>query len=258
MRVVVIGAGNTAAVLGRLIKDAGHEIIQVFSRELFNAEDLAEQLKCRAVNDWEKISHDGQLYLVALSDRVVADLDKYWSTKQGMVVHTAGGLSKHVLKGVAKNYGVLYPLQSLRKEKAVYEAIPLLIDGNTEDDLAFIADFAGFISTTVRQADDAYRMHLHVAAVFVNNFTNHLYTLAEQYCVNTGVSFNLLKPLIVETAERILEFEPSMVQTGPAIRGDVSTMEKHLELLQEYPPLFDFYRLFSKSLQASLKPAFQL
>ena len=146
MRVVVIGAGNTATVLGRLIKDAGHEIIQVFSRELFNAEDLAEQLKCRAVNDWDKISQDGQLYLVALSDRVVAELDKYWSATHGMVVHTAGGLSKHVLNGVAKNYGVLYPLQSLRKEKTVYEAIPLLIDGNTEDDLAFIADFADSIS----------------------------------------------------------------------------------------------------------------
>jgi predicted short-subunit dehydrogenase-like oxidoreductase (DUF2520 family) len=258
MRVVVIGAGNTATVLGRLIKDAGHEIVQVFSRELYHAEDLADKLKCRAVNDWDKISRDGQLYLVALSDRVVAELGKYWSASQGMVVHTAGALSKHVLKDVAKNYGVLYPLQSLRKEKTDYEAIPLLIDGNTDDDLAFIADFAESVSKTVRQADDAYRMQLHVAAVFVNNFTNHLYTLAEQYCVKTGVSFNLLKPLIVETAERIMEFEPSMVQTGPAIRGDISTMDRHLDLLQEYPPLFDLYRQFSKSIQASMKPAFHI
>lgn len=253
MKVVLIGSGNTASVLGRKIKIAGHDILQVYSRHLYNAEELADEFGCTATDKWNEIKDDAQLYLVALSDKVLTELSGKWYTGKGIVVHTAGGVSIEVLKGVSKNYGVLYPLQSLRKEKQDYDIIPLLIDASSEDDLALITDFAESISSIVRPANDDYRMRLHVAAVVVNNFTNHLYALAEAYCINSGISFELLKPLIIETAERIQQFQPAMMQTGPAYRGDVNTLAKHMSLLKEHPSLLALYRQITESIQTGIE-----
>lgn len=254
MKVVLIGSGNTATALGKKIKDAGHTILQVYSRRLINATELADQLGCAATDRWNEIMTHAELYLVALSDKALTDLSNHWQTKKGIVVHTAGGVSKDVLKNVARNYGVLYPLQSLRKEKKEYDTIPLLVDASSEDDLALIKDFAEGISTLVREADETYRMHLHVAAVVVNNFTNHLYTLAEEYCNHSNVSFELLKPLIIETAERIQYFSPAMMQTGPASRGDNNTLVKHMDLLKDHTSLLTLYKQLTESIQASMTP----
>jgi predicted short-subunit dehydrogenase-like oxidoreductase (DUF2520 family) len=253
MKIVIIGSGNTASVLGRKIKIAGHDILQVYSRHLYNAEELADELGCSATDAWSNINTDAHLYLVALSDKILTELSKHWHTEKGVVVHTAGGVSKEVLQGVSKNYGVLYPLQSLRKEKLDYDVIPLLVDAGSEDDLALITDFAESISTMVRPANDDYRMRLHVAAVVVNNFTNHLYSLAEAYCINSGISFELLKPLIIETAERIQYFQPALMQTGPAYRGDVATLAKHMSLLKEHPSLLALYKQLTESIQTDVE-----
>ena len=251
MRIVIIGSGNTASVLGRKIKTAGHEILQVYSRHLYNAAELADELGCTATHSWSEIKTDAQLYLVALSDSVLNQLSQNWHTDKGVVVHTAGAVSKDALKNVSKNYGVLYPLQSLRKEKYDYEKIPFLTDANNDDSLALITDFAETISTIVRYANDDDRMHLHVAAVIVNNFTNHLYALAEAFCNSSGVSFALLKPLIIETAERIQHFAPANVQTGPAYRGDINTLATHMSLLKEHPSLLALYKQITESIQTA-------
>ena len=252
MRIVIIGAGNTASVLGRKIKKAGHEVVQVYSRHLYNAEELADELGSEATDKWTNIITNAPLYIVALPDSVLNNLHEQWRCEKGIVVHTAGAISKDVLKNISINYGVLYPLQSLRKEKTDYEEIPFLTDANNEDNLALITDFAETISTIVRHADDQYRMHLHVAAVVVNNFTNHLYALAEAYCNASNVSFSLLKPLIIETAERIQQFAPSNMQTGPAYRGDINTLAKHINLLQEHPHLLTLYKQLTQSIQGNL------
>ncbi|MES2649986.1 MAG: Rossmann-like and DUF2520 domain-containing protein [Bacteroidota bacterium] len=255
MRIVMIGSGNTASVLARKIKTAGHEIIQVFSRQFSHAEELADELGCEATSSWVDIKTDAQLFIVAISDSAITQLSKNWHCEKGVVVHTAGAVSKEALQKVARNYGVLYPLQTLRKERRDYDNIPLLTDANNEDTLALLTDFAETISSTVRLADDAYRMHLHVAAVVVNNFTNHLYTLAESYCTSNGVSFALLKPLILETAERLDQFAPASVQTGPAYRGDIETVAKHLQLLQEHPSLLSLYQQLTKSIRGNVAMA---
>lgn len=251
MRIVIIGSGNTASVLGRKIKIAGHEIAQVYSRHLYNAGELADELGCAATDNWDNIINDAQLYLVALSDSVLSHIHEQWHCK-GLAVHTAGAVSKNALQEVSKNYGVLYPLQSLRKEKTDYDNIPLLTDANNDDNLTLVTDFAESISKTVRHADDTYRMHLHVAAVVVNNFTNHLYALAEAYCTSSNVSFALLKPLIIETAERLEQFAPATVQTGPAYRGDIETLAKHTSLLKEHPSLLSLYQQLTQSIQHTM------
>jgi predicted short-subunit dehydrogenase-like oxidoreductase (DUF2520 family) len=251
MKTVIIGSGNTATALGRLINTVGHEIVQVFSRNSFHAEDLAEELGCESVSDWQQIDPDAELYIVALSDSALANLHENWQAKSGLVVHTAGALSIDVLEKVAENRGVLYPLQSLRKEKSDYDSIPLLTDANTPENLEIITEFAESLSTLVRKANDEARMHLHISAVIVNNFSNYLFTLTEDYCNKNGVQFSLLQPLIAETAERIKDFSPRIMQTGPAARADMSTIERHTELLQNSPALLEFYQLFTKRI---LKP----
>lgn len=250
MRIAFLGSGNAATVLARKIKQAGHEIIQVYSRHKYNAEELADELGSTATDNYKEISNDAQLYIVAISDTALNELHLHWQPGNKPVVHTAGAVTMNVLQKVSANYGVLYPLQSLRKERNDYHNFPILVDANNEDNLSLITDFAETITNVVRHADDEHRLHLHIAAVIVNNFTNHLYTLAEAYCNSNDVSFSLLKPLILETAERLEEFAPSNMQTGPAQRNDLKTIETHRMMLQQHPQLLALYNQFTQSIQS--------
>lgn len=249
MQIVIIGSGNVAAVLGRLCKQSGHTIMQIVSRQASHAKLLADELDCSFTDYSAEMNKDAQLYLVAVADTALHDLNSSFSLGNKLIVHTAGSVSKDVLKNVSVNYGVLYPLQSLRKEMEYENNIPLLIDGNTEETLTLIEDFAKTISSEVTKANDEQRLKLHVAAVVVSNFTNHLYKLAEDFCKIEKVDFTLLAPLIKETAERIQHASPADVQTGPAMRNDIFTIEKHLRLLTYHPQLKYIYIKLTDSIR---------
>jgi predicted short-subunit dehydrogenase-like oxidoreductase (DUF2520 family) len=141
-------------------------------------------------------------------------------------------------------------LQTLRKEQIHIPEIPFLVDGNTADDLALVQDFAGTLSSRVLVADDATRLKMHVAAVFASNFTNHLYVLAEEFCRNEKMEFSLLLPLIEETARRLEELPPQASQTGPAIRNDKETMQRHLQVLADHPALKKIYEQLTESIRS--------
>jgi len=249
MRVVIIGSGNTATVLGRLMLGARHEIIQVFSRREEHAVLLARQLKSGWCTDLEQLNGDADLYVVALSDSALSALGDRLSLPGKLIVHTAGSVSKDVLRPLSGNYGVLYPLQSLRKEIGDLPEIPFLVDGGNAEDLERITLFARTLSAQVRAADDLTRQKLHLTGVFINNFSNHLYTLAEDFCDKEKIDFTLLLPLIRETAGRLSTFSPRQVQTGPAVRGDWKTTEKHLELLDKYENIKELYELFTQQIR---------
>lgn len=249
MRVVIIGTGNTATVLGKKIVAAEHEVLQVYGRDALHAEILAETLSCTHTSDLQQLHPSADLYMVAVSDAAIAPIAASLHLDKKLVVHTAGSVSKEVLKPCSTNYGILYPLQSLRREMTILPEIPFLVDGNTEDDKTLIADFAGTLSNQVQYASDEQRLRLHVAAVIVSNFTNHLYALAQQYCVQEKVDFNMLLPLITAIAERLYQFSPMDVQTGPAIRQDEPTIQKHLEVLQHHESLKELYRIFTSSIR---------
>jgi predicted short-subunit dehydrogenase-like oxidoreductase (DUF2520 family) len=251
MEVVILGTGNVGQVLGTLIKNAGHRIVQVYGRTPDKATQLASELGSAPACSFSAIAKDAQLYLVALADTATAALHENWHTNKGLVVHTAGSVPLEVLKDVSNNYGVLYPLQSLRAPHIPEAGIPLLVDANTPDDLALLTDFAGTISPVVRHCSDEDRLHLHLSAVLVNNFTNHLYKLAEEYCHQHGLHFELLYPLILETANRATRISPSEAQTGPANRNDMNTINRHLEQLKSNPPLAALYQMLSASIQGS-------
>jgi predicted short-subunit dehydrogenase-like oxidoreductase (DUF2520 family) len=252
MQIVIIGSGNVASVLGRLCKQRGHEIVQVVSRNAAHAKLLADELNCAYADYHEKLNNSAALYILAVADSALQELNKSISLGNKLILHTAGSVSKDVLKDISHNYGVLYPLQSLRKEMDYQTDIPFLIDGNSADTITLIEDFAATLSSAVTKTSDDERLKLHVAAVVVSNFTNHLYALAEDFCQKEGVDFALLTPLIKETAERIQKLSPAAVQTGPAARNDIFTIDKHLRVLSDHPQLKYVYTKLTDSIMASL------
>lgn len=252
MRVVIIGAGNVATVLGKLVAKANHEILQVVSRNIDHAQSLATELGCAAGDDPQTINTTADLYVIAVSDAALKSLYKAYFLGDKLVVHTAGAVPADVLKAVSANYGVMYPLQSLRKEnREVPVDMPLLIDGNSEQVISMIRIFAASLSSRVVGANDEERLKLHIAAVIVSNFTNHLYTLAADYCEKEGLDFSMLQPLIEETALRLRTHRPGEMQTGPAIRKDIATIDMHLQVLSAHPSLQNLYRLMTESIMGS-------
>ncbi|GAB4091843.1 DUF2520 domain-containing protein [Flaviaesturariibacter terrae] len=251
MRIVIIGTGNTATILGRKLKAAGHQIVQVFGRNAAAASALAYELGCASANYWTIVDRTADLYLLAVSDLAVEELRKELDLPDATLVHTAASVPLDTLKGAAGHHGVFYPLQSLRKNSSRLPDIPVLVDAGDSDTLQLLEELAHSISGQVATADDAARLRLHLAAVFCNNFVNHIYTLMEDWCARQGLDFGLLRPLIRETAERALEGSPRQSQTGPALRHDTATIGRHRRLLAGEPRLLALYDLFTESIQAS-------
>ena len=249
MRVVIIGAGNVASVFGRLISAASHEIIQVCSRSISSAQSLGKELGCSFVDNLEAVDLTADIYILAITDNALQNIQDSLFLGDKLVVHTAGSVSKKVLSNISSQYGVLYPLQSLRKDQSADQSIiPLLIDANKESVLSIIEQFAFTLSSVVCIVGDDKRLCLHLAAVIVNNFTNHLYTLTAEYCKNEEVDFKMLQPIIEQTALRLRANLPADLQTGPAIRNDQSTLDKHIQALANHPELKTIYLIFTESL----------
>jgi predicted short-subunit dehydrogenase-like oxidoreductase (DUF2520 family) len=252
MHTVLIGAGNVATVLGRLMKEKGHNILQVINRNIAPAKILADELQAKPCNEIKKITPDGDIYIIAVSDDAIAMVADKLQAQGKIVVHTSGATNKNVLRNSSDNYGVLYPLQSLRKETGVLSFIPLFVDGSSKDVTEKLFAFAKTLSGVVDIADDEKRLKLHLSAVIVSNFSNHLYALAENFCERENINFAVLAPLIHEVAGRMPQFSPARMQTGPAIRGDRLTMEKHIQLLADYPQLKKIYEIMSESIESSV------
>jgi predicted short-subunit dehydrogenase-like oxidoreductase (DUF2520 family) len=250
MDIVILGSGNVAAVLGRKFKAAGHTILQIVSRNASVASKLAYEWDTESTNYSSIINRNADVYIVAVSDDAIDDAVADLQLPRKVVAHTAASVSKDVLKNVSDHYGVFYPLQSLNKENVDLPEAPIFFDGSDEFTKKKLEALAISISPQhVSQASDDARMKLHVAAVFVNNFTNHLYALAENYCKKEGINFNELLPLIEETASRIKDISPSRSQTGPAIRNDEETIQKHLAILNSHPELKKVYEFLTSSIK---------
>lgn len=248
MDIVIIGTGNTASVLGRKLKEANHHIVQIYGRDAKAASDLAYELESESTTYWTVVNRDAGIYILAVSDIAIEEILEELQLPQKTVVHTAASVSKNILKAKFSRYGVFYPLQSLKKSTPYLPDIPIIIDASDEATLQEIAGLAHSISNNVVEADDELRLKLHVAAVFCNNFVNHLYTLTQQYCEKEGIDFRLLLPLLKETALRVETTNPFEAQTGPAVRNDTVTIEKHIQLLVKHPELKKIYELFTQSI----------
>lgn len=245
MKTVIIGSGNIAAVFGEKIVSAGHELCQLVARSEVPASALARTLGCPWTTSWAEIDRGADLYLAAISDSGLGELATRLSLPGKLVVHTAGSAPAAILAPISRRCGVIWPLQSLRAEVSPHPPIPLVIDSDRSEDLPAIAAFANTLSGMVETASAEARLKLHLAATLVNNFTNYLYTLAAEFCDREKIDFDLLLPLIRETARRLEWHRPEAMQTGPAVRGDRQTIDTHVKLLHNYQDIRQLYELFS-------------
>jgi predicted short-subunit dehydrogenase-like oxidoreductase (DUF2520 family) len=251
MNIVLIGSGNVATVLGRKSQAAGHRIIQVYNRNADHANVLATRLGTTSTSYISSIEKKADLMIIALRDEAVGYLVREIGQVNSILVHTAGALSINEVRGSNKSFGVLYPLQSLRKEIEILPALSILVEGNNAGTTRQLKEFAFSIAETVKEADDETRLKYHLAATMVNNFTNHLYKLASLFCEKENISFAALQPLIEETAIRLRKTTPQKAQTGPAIRNDTITIQRHRDLLKEYPDILKYYNLFTDEIQST-------
>lgn len=251
MDIVLLGSGNVATHLGVALVEAGHRVKQVYSRTGEHAQVLAATLGAAVTTNLATIDVQADVYVIAVNDDALAEVAAQLpSTLSGAVVHTAGSVDMDVLAGHAADYGVLYPLQTFSKAKAVdFSTVPLAVEASGETVLLRLEALANGLSKRVFRCDSKQRLSLHVAAVFACNFTNHFYAIAADILGEYGLDFDLIRPLILETAQKVMEHQPKDVQTGPAVRNDVHTMAKHLELLEANPPLAQLYRLVSKRIR---------
>jgi predicted short-subunit dehydrogenase-like oxidoreductase (DUF2520 family) len=249
MRITIIGSGNVATHLAAAFKNAGHSIVQVFSRDIHNALLLAYHVKAEAIDNLEQINPETRLFVIAVKDdaieQVAAELAKY----NKPVVHTSGAVSLQVLQKYVQNAGVFYPLQTFSKTRELdFNRVPLCIEGTDEQMTSMLNELAFTISQQVYRVDSSQRKTLHLAAVFANNFPNYLYHVSQQLLAEKHLPFDLLRPLILETAGKVQELLPGDAQTGPAARNDEKTMASHLAELQEKPELQEIYKLLSQGI----------
>jgi predicted short-subunit dehydrogenase-like oxidoreductase (DUF2520 family) len=249
-RIVLAGAGNVATQLGVALQEKGFPVVQVYSRTWASAEILGNRLQTKFTCDLRAIDRNAGLYLFSLADAALPEIIKDFPRVDGLLVHTSGGLSMDVLKeGKSGRQGVLYPLQTFDKfRKISFDALPLFIESNHPEDEDWLEAIALTLSGRVVRLSSDRRKQLHLAAVFACNFTNHLYALAAQLLEKQNLPWDILLPLIRETAAKAAELHPRAAQTGPAIRGDQNVMDNHLELLKENPDMQELYRMLSRSI----------
>ncbi len=228
IRVIIIGAGNVAFHLTEALLNLPEvEVKQVYNRNIEKIRYLEN--KTSITNNIAQIM-DADLFIIAISDDQIEAFSRHLETKNGLVVHTSGSVPMAVLK--AKNKGVFYPLQSFSKAKKVsFKNIPFCLEASTEAHYNLLFSIASKLSERCYPINSSQRKSLHVAAVFVNNFTNHMYTIGNTICENNAVPFEILHPLIHETTAKIMTIAPKDAQTGPARRNDEKTMQAHLDLL---------------------------
>lgn len=246
--VVMVGAGNLATHLARAFYRKGFRIVQVFSRTEASARLLAQEVEADWTTRVADLNPNAQLYVAALTDEALPPLIPRLvaGCKEGVWIHTAGSLPMELWAGYASRYGVLYPMQTFSKKQEVdFSRIPVFVEGSDAEVTAFIRAVASALSEHVYEASSAQRRYLHLAAVLVCNFTNHLYSLASDLLTRNGLPFEAMLPLIDETARKVHTLAPREAQTGPAVRGDKAVIDSHLDLLSDTPALQELYRLMS-------------
>jgi predicted short-subunit dehydrogenase-like oxidoreductase (DUF2520 family) len=253
MKIVVVGSGNVAGHLAKALHKH-HQVVQVWSLQYQNALQLAETINATAISDLEELDLSADLCLIAVKDDAILSIIEKIRGFKGIVAHTAGAVNLNVFEGKMTNYGVFYPLQTFSKQKEVdFNTIPLCLEANNDQTLQVLKNIANGISQTVVEVKSEKRKILHLSAVFACNFTNHHYALASDLLEDYDLDFDLIRPLILETATKVQHASPKEVQTGPAIRHDEQTIKKHEELLLKQPQLLSIYQTLSESIKKTKK-----
>ena len=250
-RVVIIGSGNLAEALALAIAGSGLELLQLFARNPERGRTVAALAGCSWSSDPEALRLDADIYLIAVSDRAVAEVASALPIPaSAAVAHTAGSVPLEAIPGHFARRAVFYPMQTFTKGRPVdFSVIPIFLETADPGFRAELESLARELSRTVIWADSAQRARVHLAAVFACNFANHMYALGEETVRRAGLDFGVLKPLIAETAAKACDARsPRDVQTGPAVRNDTATQERHRALLDGDPTLQEIYTQISENI----------
>ena len=250
MKIVLIGAGNLATHLGKALHAAGHDMVQVFSRTMQSAETLASLLDAEPLTNMAQVRDDADVYIFLVKDSALEQLiSQLCGGEKKVFLHTAGSMPMSVFRGKALHYGVLYPMQTFSKQREVdFSIIPCFIEANDEFALKQIEGLAGQISHRVFQLSSEDRKYLHLSAVFACNFANHCYAASQELLQQHGIPFDVMLPLIDETAAKVHGMTPKEAQTGPAVRYDENVIGKQIQLLENQPYFQKIYDCMSKSI----------
>lgn len=253
-RVVVIGSGNVAEILAEAIAASEYDLVQVFARNRDRGRYIAGKVGCGWTDDPKSLA-EADIYLISVSDTAVGPIARTLDFGGSVVAHTAGSVSIDELSGCSGHTGVFYPLQSFTAGRSLdLHGVPFFIEGSSDRAVESLRDLGDALSGRVIEIRSEERKRLHLAAVFVSNFANHMFALGENLLEEYGLSAEWIKPLMRETADKALQASSAAtVQTGPARRNDLETQRKHLELLQDRPRMQQLYKMISQSIWETSK-----
>ncbi|TBX70116.1 DUF2520 domain-containing protein [Flavobacterium silvisoli] len=245
IRVTLIGSGNVAQhLIQAFSKTTDVDLVQVFSRRTEAVTHLVDSRK--VISDFTKLE-ETDVIIIAVTDDAIENVSNQILLHNQLVVHTSGSLAMTALHSNHRR-GVFYPLQTFSKTKAIdFKHIPICLEAENETDYQTLENLARVISEVHYRVNSEQRRALHVAAVFVSNFVNHLYQIGDDICTENHLSFDILKPLIQETANKIMTLSPNEAQTGPAKRQDTTTINAHLSFLTDANQK-EIYKLLTKSI----------
>ncbi len=253
MKICILGSGNVAHHIGKALLDAGHNIVQVYSRNKVTCKAVAKRCKSTWIVDIKELHTKADLYLLTVSDDAIAQVSKsipFTLTKKQMIAHTAGSVAIDSLCSAGVHHGSFYPLQTFSKSRKLsFHKIPMCIYGSDNYTTKKLTKLAKSISKDVRQIDDTTRKEIHLSAVFTCNFVTHLIAEAEAILVDADVDKTILSPLIQETIAKTIAQGASQAQTGPARRGDTKVINSHLEMLSNKPAIKKLYKQLSSAIK---------
>ncbi|MBT3241699.1 MAG: DUF2520 domain-containing protein [Bacteroidetes bacterium] len=250
-KIVIIGAGAVGTRLGMALFDAGHQIVQVISRQYKSAESLAQHFGSVASTNVADLDQNADLVFLTVPDSVLPQLLASFPDHKSILVHTSGSFPIEKLAVASEQYGVFYPLQTFSKDRKLdFSKLPLLVEACNDGVCQTLLNLGEQLSTNVQIISSSDRRQLHVAAIFVCNFVNYLVGCGELIAFKAGVSRETLIPLIMETMDKSVSMGSADAQTGPARRGDFETIKKHLDLLSCCPEEKHIYQILTKAILA--------
>lgn len=246
IKVIILGSGNVASHLIKAMEaNDAIDLVQVFARSKKSIENLIDSSKI--TTSFAELK-EADVYVISVSDKAIEEVSNQIPFTNKLVVHTSGTMGFDVINPKNKR-GVFYPLQTFSKSKEVnMKQVPFCLETENKDDFELVENLAKSLSNSVYAINGEQRKSLHISAVFVSNFVNHMYQIGNALCEENNVPFAILQPLIEETANKIKTLTPTDSQTGPAIRNDEPTIQKHLEAL-ENPIYKELYQKITLSIQ---------
>lgn len=251
-KIALIGAGNVAWQLAPALEDAGHEITEIYSRDLAKAIEVTERVySAEAKNDLDFSESQAQIFILAVKDSAIPEVaDAVILPEGSILVHTSGTMPLDILGYSSASFtGIFYPLQSFTKGKKIeMDEVPFLLEAEDEETFQKLKKLAKSLSPMVYKVRSRDRKAVHIAAVFASNFSNHMIRIAEEIMRRQGLDFEMLKPLIIETISKSLQLGAKKAQTGPAVREDYETLEEHFRFLKYNEQVAEIYRIISQDI----------